>query len=127
MRFFKIKLNLNKMTNVHGKKLKHCSKRPLTGFLRDGFCHTDENDHGTHIVCAVVTEEFLRFTYNQGNDLITPRAGFPGLIPGDRWCLCVLRWIEAYKNNVAPFIDLNCTSKNVLSYVPFPILMQFSI
>lgn len=115
------------MANVYGEKLKLCSKRPLTGFLRDGFCNTDKYDHGTHIVCAVVTAEFLQFTYSQGNDLITPRLDFPGLVPGDRWCLCVLRWIEAYKNGVPPLIDLNCTSKNVLAYIPLQILMQYSI
>ena len=115
------------MTNVYGEKLKLCSKRPLTGYSRDGFCSLDKNDNGTHIVCAVVTEEFLHFTYNQGNDLITPRNGFFGLVPNDRWCLCVFRWIEAYKNNVAPLIDLNCTSENVLAYIPLKILMQYSI
>ena len=115
------------MTNVYRKNLKLCSKQPLTGYLRDGFCNTDKFDHGTHIVCAIVTKEFLQFTYSKGNDLITPRLGFPGLRPGDRWCLCVLRWIEAYKNGAAPLIDLNSTSKNVLSYIPYQILMQYSI
>ena len=84
-------------------------------------------DRGTHIVCAVVTKDFLKFTYSKGNDLITPRNGFPGLKPGDRWCLCVLRWIEAYNNGVAPLIDLQCTQYNVLNYVSLDILVKYSI
>lgn len=114
------------MKNILGKKLQLCSKNPLTGFMRDGFCKTDKNDHGTHIVCAIVTQKFLDFTYKKGNDLITPRDNFRGLKPGDKWCLCVMRWIEAYNYGVAPFIDLNSTSENVLKYVPYDILIKFS-
>ena len=115
------------MTNVFGKTLKLCGLNPLTGYLRNGYCQTNSNDQGTHIVCAVMTKEFLEFTYRKGNDLITPRNGFPGLKPGDRWCLCVLRWIEAYKNGVAPLVDLECTKENVLQYVPLNILIQYKL
>ena len=115
------------MKNILGKKLQLCSKNPLTGFMRDGFCKTDKNDHGTHIVCAVVTKKFLDFTYRKGNDLITPRGNFPGLKPGDKWCLCVMRWIEAYNYGVAPYIDLNCTNENVLKYVQYDILIKYKI
>lgn len=113
------------MTNVLGKKLKLCNSNPLTGYLRNGYCQANKNDQGTHIVCAILTKEFLNFTYKKGNDLITPRNGFPGLKPGDKWCLCVLRWLEAYNNGVAPFIDLECTNKNILEYIPFNILLQY--
>lgn len=115
------------MKNVFGSKLQLCSSNPLTGYTRDGYCKTNKNDYGTHIVCAVVTKDFLEFTYKKGNDLITPRNNFPGLKPGDKWCLCVLRWIEAYNNGVAPFIDLNGTSENVLNYVPYNILYKYKI
>ena len=115
------------MKNVFGNDLKVCGLNPLTGYTRNGFCRLDETDHGTHIVCAVVTKEFLDFTLRQGNDLITPRYDFPGLKHGDRWCLCVLRWIEAYKNGVAPFIDLNCTEQKVLEYIPIDILLKYKI
>ena len=113
--------------NVLSKKLKLCGLNPLTGYSRNGYCNLDMYDKGTHIVCAVVTKEFLDFTYTKGNDLITPRNGFPGLRPGDRWCLCVLRWIEAYNNGVAPLVDLNCTQYAVLKYVSLDILAQYSI
>lgn len=113
--------------NVFGQKLKICGRTPMTGYLRNGYCNIDIYDRGTHIVCAVVTKKFLDFTYSKGNDLITPRNGFPGLKPGDRWCLCVLRWIEAYNNGVAPKIDLECTEYNVLKYVSLDILLKYSI
>ena len=113
--------------NVLGKKLKLCGLNPLTGYARNGYCNLDMYDRGTHIVCAIVTKDFLEFTYNKGNDLITPRNGFPGLKPGDRWCLCVLRWVEAYNNGVAPLVDLKCTQYEVLKYVPLDILVQYSI
>lgn len=115
------------MTNVLGRKLKLCGLDPLTGYSRNGYCDVDMYDHGTHIVCAIVTKDFLNFTYNKGNDLITPRDGFQGLKPGDRWCLCVLRWIEAYKNGVAPLVDLECTHYSVLKYVELDTLLRYSI
>ena len=112
--------------NVLGTNLKLCGSNPLTGYNRKGYCSLDMYDKGTHLVCAIVTKEFLDFTYNQGNDLISPRNGFPGLNPGDRWCLCVLRWIEAYKNGVAPFIDLECTHSDVLHYIHLDILLRYA-
>jgi hypothetical protein len=115
------------MKNIFDTELQVCGLNPLTGYMRDGYCNTHNYDYGTHIVCAVVTKEFLDFTYMKGNDLITPRNNFPGLKPGDRWCLCVLRWIEAYNNGVAPLIDLNSTSKNVLKYVPLDTLLKYKI
>ncbi len=93
----------------------------------NGYCTTDEYDRGSHVVCAIITEDFLRYTYMQGNDLITPRRGFVGLKPGDRWCLCALRWLEAYYAGVAPYIDLNSTSEKALQYIDGKILKKFSI
>jgi len=111
--------------NVFGKQIKPCSFDPLTGYQRKGYCNLDNNDKGTHIVCAIVTQDFLNFTYNKGNDLITPRHGFPGLKPGNKWCLCVSRWIEAYKHGVAPLIDLERTHRNVLKYINLDILRKY--
>jgi uncharacterized protein (DUF2237 family) len=102
--------------NVLGGPLQLCSEAPLTGWYRDGCCRTDENDHGRHVVCAVVTEEFLAFSAAQGNDLITPRPefGFAGLVPGDRWCLCATRWEEARAAGFAPEVVLEATHKKAL-------------
>lgn len=97
--------------NVLGTELLPCSYDPLTGFYRDGCCHTDAHDHGTHVVCARMTREFLDFSLAQGNDLITPQPEhrFAGLKPDDRWCLCVLRWHEALAEGVAPPVYLKST------------------
>jgi hypothetical protein len=117
-------------TNVFGRPLQDCScgnDRKKTGWKRDGYCSAYEDDQGTHIVCAKVTDDFLKFTYTKGNDLITPRRGFPGLNEGDYWCLCVMRWIEAYHNGVAPPIFLENTDRNVLNYVEFDILKQYAL
>ncbi|HEX7634975.1 MAG TPA: DUF2237 domain-containing protein, partial [Noviherbaspirillum sp.] len=85
-------------TNVFGEPLVPCSFDPITGFFRDGCCKTSNDDIATHVICAIMTEEFLEFSVSQGNDLVTPmpELGFPGLKPGDRWCVCVMRWSEAY-------------------------------
>ena len=85
--------------NVFGENLMLCSSSPMTGYYRNGCCETGEDDRGTHTVCAVMTEEFLTFSKNKGNDLSTPRPewNFPGLNPGDKWCLCASRWMEAYR------------------------------
>lgn len=109
--------------NVYGRPMKECGRTPITGYNRTGYCSVNSQDQGTHIVCAIVTEEFLAFTKKQGNDLITPTRSFPGLKPGDRWCLCIHRWMEAYRNGAAPKIDLEATSKKVLDYVPKHILL----
>jgi uncharacterized protein (DUF2237 family) len=114
--------------NVFGTDLKPCSTKPLTGFFRDGACNTNEEDYGSHTVCAVMTEEFLRFSFNRGNDLITPRPEyqFSGLGPGDRWCLCAARWLEAYNEGVAPEVDLEATHENALNIIDLRYLVKFA-
>ena len=106
--------------NVLGGPLAACSFSPLTGYFRDGCCNTDENDHGTHVVCAKVTAEFLEYSLARGNDLVTPRPAhrFAGLKPGDRWCLCALRWKEALAAGVAPPVYLDATHAKALELVP---------
>lgn len=105
--------------NVFGEPLIPCSFQPLTGFFRNGCCETGSQDLGTHTVCAVMTQEFLEFTKGSGNDLITPRPeyDFPGLNPGDRWCLCVLRWKEAFRAGFAPPVLLEATHEKSLEFV----------
>jgi len=106
-------------SNVLGTPLQCCCRKPATGFYRDGFCRTGSGDVGLHAVCAVMTGEFLRFSVAQGNDLVTPRPEFefPGLRPGDRWCLCVERWREALDAGVAPPVRLEATHLSALEYV----------
>jgi hypothetical protein len=108
-----------KALNVLGTELVPCSLNPLTGFFRDGCCNTDEHDFGTHVICARVTDAFLRFSLSRGNDLISPRPeyDFPGLKPGDRWCLCVMRWKEAFEADVAPRVVLESTHEKALEIV----------
>lgn len=117
------------MRNVLGTELKSCCNDPITGFLRDGFCSTNQTDKGTHVVCAIITDDFLSFTNSKGNDLATPMPeyGFPGLKKGDRWCLCVLRWKEAYEAGMAPPLKLNATHEETLNYIPMDILEKFRI
>jgi uncharacterized protein (DUF2237 family) len=105
--------------NVLGTSLVPCSYDPLTGYFRDGCCNTDENDQGSHVVCAKVTQAFLDFSLQQGNDLVTPRPEhrFRGLKAGDRWCLCALRWKQAYMAGVAPKVVLESTHKRALDFV----------
>lgn len=105
--------------NVWGEELIPCSYDPLTGYYRDGCCQTDEEDHGTHVVCARVTQEFLVFSLERGNDLMTPRPEyrFAGLKAGDRWCLCALRWKEALDAGVAPPVILASTHIKALDVV----------
>lgn len=102
--------------NVLGTDLQACSFDPLTGYFRDGCCRTDEDDRGSHVVCARVTAEFLAFSRERGNDLVTPRPEFrfAGLRPGDRWCLCALRWKEALEAGVAPPVHLEATHARAL-------------
>jgi len=110
--------------NVLGTELVECGRDPVTGFYRDGCCHTGGEDAGLHVVCAVMTEAFLAFTREQGNDLSTPRPqwGFPGLKPGDRWCLCVSRWVEAHEAGVAPPVVLAATHMSALEFVELEVL-----
>ncbi len=104
--------------NVLGGALIPCSSEPMTGFFRDGCCNTSPADVGSHTVCAVMTAEFLRFSAARGNDLATPRPefGFPGLNPGDRWCLCAPRWQEAREGNAAPAVVLGATHQRALEH-----------
>jgi len=113
--------------NVLGTALEPCSGDPETGYLRDGYCRHLQRDPGRHEVCAVVTEEFLQFSRAQGNDLVTPRPdlGFPGLEPGDRWCLCVPRWVEAHEAGVAPPVVLEATAEAVLDDVAVETLKEY--
>ena len=115
--------------NVLGGPLLTCSDRPLTGFFRDGCCNTSEEDLGSHTVCVVLTAEFLEFSKARGNDLSTPRPefDFPGLKPGQRWCLCAARWVEAYKAGNAPRVVLNSTNQAALELVPLQALKQFAV
>jgi len=105
--------------NVLGTALQLCSSNPRTGFYRNGFCETGFDDAGTHTVCAVMTQDFLEYTLSRGNDLITPRPdyNFPGLNPGDRWCLCALRWQEALRSGEAPPVVLEATNEKTLEHV----------
>ena len=103
--------------NVLGTELQPCSLDPLTGFYRDGCCNTGADDLGVHAVCARVTAEFLEFSKAAGNDLSTPQTGFPGLKPGDQWCLCAARWAEALEAGVAPPVVLESTHACVLEWV----------
>ena len=114
--------------NVLGNKLEICGTNPMTGWLRDGYCNTDDNDKGTHTVCSTMTKEFLDFTKSKGNDLTTPsdKYDFPGLKPGDKWCLCALRWKEAYDENpkFAPPINIPATHHKTKDYIDLNILKQ---
>lgn len=114
--------------NVLGEKLQLCSGRPLTGFYRDGCCNTGKEDVGLHTVCTEVTREFLEFSKSRGNDLSTPRPelGFAGLQPGDCWCLCALRWREAYEAGAAPAVKLAATHAATLEHIPLAILKEFA-
>jgi uncharacterized protein (DUF2237 family) len=113
--------------NVFGAPLEQCSIKPMTGFYRDGYCKTGEADTGSHVVAAIVTQEFLDFTKSRGNDLQTPRPmyDFPGLKAGDRWCLCALRWKEAHEAGVAPPIKLEATHEKSLQYIPLETLKKY--
>lgn len=115
--------------NVFGEPLQPCSTRPVTGFYRDGCCHTGPDDVGRHVVCVEVTREFLAFSRARGNDLSTPvkAYGFPGLNPGDRWCLCGLRWKEAFDAGKAPRVVLAATHRAMLDIVDMATLKAFAV
>jgi uncharacterized protein len=113
--------------NVLGGTLESCGSDPVTGFYRTGCCETGPDDLGAHLVCAVVTEEFLQFSKEHGNDLLTPRPGFPGLRAGDPWCLCALRWVEALQSGVAPPIVLAATHESMLRLVPLETLLPYAL
>ena len=115
--------------NVLGQPLVACSFDPLTGFFRDGCCKTGPEDVGSHLVCAIVTDDFLAFSAARGNDLSTPRPqwSFPGLSSGDQWCLCVNRWVEAHKAGCAPKIRLESTHINSLQVIDLETLKQYGV
>ena len=112
--------------NVLGTELVPCSYDPLTGWFRDGCCHTNAQDTGSHVICARMTMEFLNQQFERGNDLITPRPEyrFNGLKPGDRWCVCALRWKEAYADGCAPPVVLESTHQRALDFVPLSWLQR---
>ncbi len=113
--------------NVLGTALQPCSMSPLTGFYRDGCCRTGAGDRGAHVVCARVTAEFLAFTQARGNDLSTPMYGFPGLKPGDCWCLCAARWQEALEAGVAPPVRLASTHITALETISLEDLQRHAL
>ena len=114
--------------NVLGSPLQTCSLDPVTGWFRDGCCETQASDQGRHLVCAIMTEAFLVFSKSRGNDLSTPRPeyNFPGLKPGDRWCLCLERWKEAHAAGKAPQVVLDATHQMALERVPLDIFQKFA-
>jgi uncharacterized protein len=115
--------------NVLGEPLEVCSLKPVTGFFRDGCCDTSREDVGSHTICAVMTVGFLAFSKSRGNDLSTPvpEFGFPGLQPGDRWCLCAPRWQEAFQAGQAPRVVLRATHEGALSHCSLADLKRFAV
>ena len=120
---------MKKQTNVLGLELQECGLDPVTGFYRDGCCNTGPGDVGTHTVCSIMTDEFLEYSRNKGNDLITPRPefNFPGLKAGDTWCLCALRWEEARQAGCAPRVKLTATNIKTLEMLEFEYLKAHQI
>ena len=122
-------LGRDESINVLGGELESCSNDPMTGYFRDGCCHTNVLDTGSHTVCAYMTKEFLSFSKIKGNDLTTPRPefGFEGLKPGDKWCLCAARWLEAFREGCAPRVSLTSTHKAALTIIPLDALKQCAL
>ena len=118
-----------KPKNVLGTELKNCCTDPMTGFYRDGYCRTGQDDVGRHTVCILATDEFLEFSKAAGNDLSTPRPeyAFPGVKDGDKWCLCVTRWQEALEADRAPMVDLEATHESALEVVRLEDLKRFAV
>ena len=116
------------MKNILGTDLKCCGTKPMTGYFRDGFCRTTETDRGRHVVACIVNEKFLHFTRQMGNDLSSPNPmySFPGLKPGDKWCVCALRWKEAFDAGCAPEVILEATHEKSLDYVNLNDLISMS-
>ena len=114
--------------NILGTELQSCCTEPMTGFFRDGCCNTNQMDQGTHVVCAIVTDEFLDFTRSRGNDLGTPRPEFEfaGLSAGQSWCLCASRWLEAHDAGCAPRVHLKRTNSQALAIAPLAVLKGYA-
>lgn len=108
--------SVTRMSSLTGSPLTVCSTNPITGYYRDGYCRNYPDDSGTHVVCAKLTDDFLKFTKSRGNNLIAPRNGFPGLKAGQRWCLCASRWEEARQAGKAPPVILSATHKSALKF-----------
>lgn len=122
-------MEMDEAVNVLGEPLALCGERPMTGFFRDGNCNTCKEDVGSHTVCIEATQEFLEYSRFKGNDLSTPMPehGFEGLKPGDSWCLCAARWLEAYRSKMAPRVHITRTHINALDIVPLALLKEFAV
>ncbi|GER05804.1 hypothetical protein GCM10007972_05750 [Iodidimonas muriae] len=122
-------MDMEDPVNVLGGQLADCGRDPVTGFFRDGCCNTSDEDMGSHTICVVMTADFLAFSKARGNDLSTPmpQFGFPGLKPGDRWCLCAARWQEAFEAGMAPKVRLDATHERALDIVRLPDLIRHAI
>lgn len=122
-------MNMDPSLNVMGEALESCSMDPVTGFFRNGCCDTGPMDQGSHTVCAVMTAEFLALSKYLGNDLSTPRPeyGFAGLKPGDRWCLCAGRFLQAHEEGAAPRVNMSATHQKALEIVPMEVLQQYAL
>lgn len=122
-------MKMHESVNVLDEPLETCCERPMTGFFRDGKCNTCDEDVGSHTVCIEASQEFLEFSRFRGNDLSTPvpEYGFSGVKPGDCWCLCAARWLEAYNHDMAPRVYLTKTHKRALEIVPFELLKKFAV
>jgi uncharacterized protein (DUF2237 family) len=122
-------MSMDESVNVFDEPLETCGEDPVTGFFRDGCCNTSIHDQGSHTVCVEVTQDFLQYSRFRGNDLSTPvpQYGFPGLKPGDTWCLCAARWLEAYNHKMAPRVYLMRTHKKALDIVPLELLKQHAV
>ena len=120
---------MNDSKNVFGEALEPCGQDPVTGFYRDGCCNTGAQDHGSHTVCASLSDEFLEYSLGRGNDLITerPEFGFPGLKAGDCWCLCAGRWLEAHQDGKAPRVYRKRTHQAALDTVPLNDLREYAL
>ncbi len=120
---------MDKSVNVFDEPLIPCGSDPVTGFYRDGCCNTCDEDLGSHTVCVQLTQEFLQYSRFRGNDLSTPMPefGFPGLNPGESWCLCAARWLEAYEQDMAPRVFLTRTHKRALEIVPLQKLKEHAV
>jgi uncharacterized protein (DUF2237 family) len=115
--------------NVLGEKLESCCENPKTGFFRDGFCNTDYEDSGLHTVCIIATQEFLAYSKAVGNDIGSPMPeyDFPGIRPGNKWCLCAGRWLEAYRDGKAPPVVLESTHEETLAVIPLDFMKEFQV